>query len=101
MTFLRRNVCLVTFTLAFSGFVGRARAADDLSGKADVAVEAQRQAQKIPGVSLAVCRNGKIVKAAGYGLANVELDVPVRPETILPDWFGGEAVHLHGRDDVG
>jgi CubicO group peptidase (beta-lactamase class C family) len=83
LTFLRRNVCLVTFTLAFSGFVGKARAADDLSAKADVAVEAQRQAQKIPGVSLAVCRNGKIVKAAGYGLANVELDVPARPETIF------------------
>jgi len=53
------------------------------SKQADSAVEAQRQAQKIPGVSLAVCRDGKIVKAAGYGLANVELDVPVRPETIF------------------
>lgn len=57
---------------------------DDVhSAQADAAVEAQRTAQKIPGVSLAVCRDGKLVKATGYGLANVELDVPVTPETIF------------------
>ena len=80
MTFFRRNVCLLMLS-ACCGFP--VRAADDVSAKVDAAVEAQRQAQKIPGVSLAVCRDGKIVKAAGYGLANVELDVPVRPETIF------------------
>ena len=45
-------------------------------------VKAQMEKQKIPGVSVAVCRDGQVVKAAGYGLANVELDVPARPETI-------------------
>jgi CubicO group peptidase (beta-lactamase class C family) len=58
-------------------------AQDDRAAKTDAAVEAQRKAQKIPGVSVAVCRNGKIVTASGYGLANVELDVPVTPETIF------------------
>ena len=41
-----------------------------------------KQAQ-IPGVSLAVMRDGKIVKAAGYGLANVELNVPVTPQSVF------------------
>jgi CubicO group peptidase (beta-lactamase class C family) len=54
-----------------------------LSSQVDAAVEAQRKAQEIPGLSLAVCRNGKVIKASGYGLANVELDVPVTPETIF------------------
>jgi CubicO group peptidase (beta-lactamase class C family) len=54
-----------------------------LSARVDSAVEAQQKAQKIPGVSLAVCRDGKIIKATGYGLANVELDVPMTPETVL------------------
>jgi CubicO group peptidase (beta-lactamase class C family) len=58
-------------------------AQEDRAAKTDAAVEAQRKAQKIPGVSVAVCRNGKIVTASGYGLANVELDVPVTPETIF------------------
>jgi CubicO group peptidase (beta-lactamase class C family) len=50
---------------------------------ADRVVEAERKEQHIPGIALAVCREGKIVKAAGYGLANVELDVPVTAETIF------------------
>jgi CubicO group peptidase (beta-lactamase class C family) len=69
--------------VAVSGMCLRAMAQDAQSAKVDAAVEAQRKAQKIPGVSLAVCRDGKIVKAGGYGLANVELDVPVTPETIF------------------
>jgi CubicO group peptidase (beta-lactamase class C family) len=39
--------------------------------------------QQIPGVSLAVIRNGEIVLARGYGLANVEHQAPVKPETIF------------------
>jgi len=38
--------------------------------------------QHIPGVSIAVVCDGKIIKEAGYGFANVELDVPAKPETI-------------------
>ena len=40
-------------------------------------------AQKIPGVSLAVLREGRIVLLKSYGLANVEHQVPVKPETIF------------------
>ena len=38
--------------------------------------------QQIPGLSLAVVKNGQIVKARGYGVANVELDVPATEHTI-------------------
>ncbi|MGB7435907.1 MAG: serine hydrolase domain-containing protein [Candidatus Acidiferrum sp.] len=63
--------------------VWHARAQDAASETVDRVVEAERKEQRIPGVSLAVCREGKIVKATGYGLANVELNVPVTPETIF------------------
>lgn len=46
-------------------------------------VESLRKAQKIPGLALAVCRDGKVIKAGGYGLANVELGVSVTPQTIF------------------
>jgi CubicO group peptidase (beta-lactamase class C family) len=49
----------------------------------DAFVAAQLREQHIPGVSLGVMRDGAIVKATGYGLANVELDVPVTAETIF------------------
>jgi CubicO group peptidase (beta-lactamase class C family) len=40
-------------------------------------------ARKIPGVSVAVIENGKTVKKASYGLASVELRVPVTNSTLF------------------
>ena len=47
----------------------------------DEYVSMQMQLQHIPGLSLAVVRDGQIVKTKGYGLANLELEVPAKPET--------------------
>src|SRR5262245_47807915 len=46
-------------------------------------VEAYRVRHQIPGLSLVVCRYGQVVEARGFGLASVELDVPVKPETVF------------------
>jgi CubicO group peptidase (beta-lactamase class C family) len=46
-------------------------------------VRAEMQKQRIPGLALLVARNGEIVQAEGFGLANVELQVPVKPETVF------------------
>src|SRR5881628_2957627 len=54
----------------------RADAIDDY-----IKVEMERR--HIPGLALAVARNGKIVKVRGYGLADVEHDVPVTPDTVF------------------
>ncbi len=50
--------------------------------KIDDYVKAEIQRQRIPGASIAVIKDGKVIKAEGYGLANVELNVPARPETV-------------------
>jgi len=50
--------------------------------KVDDYVKAEMQKQRIPGLSLAVVKEGKVIKAEGYGLANVEHNVPARPETV-------------------
>lgn len=55
----------------------------NLPGKVDEYIEAELRAQRIPGLSLAVMTNGQIALAKGYGLANVEHEVPVKPETIF------------------
>jgi CubicO group peptidase (beta-lactamase class C family) len=49
----------------------------------DSYIAAQRQEQHIPGVALAIIRDDRVVKSGGYGLANVELNVPVTPETVF------------------
>lgn len=51
--------------------------------KVDEHVKALMEKQHIPGVALAVIKDGKIVKAEGYGLANIELNVPVRADTVF------------------
>jgi CubicO group peptidase (beta-lactamase class C family) len=58
-------------------------AQDGVSTKIDEFVRTEMQAQQIPGLSLAVIKNGEIVIAKGYGLANVEHQVPAKPETIF------------------
>ena len=35
----------------------------------------------IPGLSLAVLRDGKVIKTSGYGVANIETDTPATAET--------------------
>jgi CubicO group peptidase (beta-lactamase class C family) len=56
---------------------------DEVSAKVDAYVNGEMRAEKIPGLALAIVRDGKSVKEQGYGLANLELDVAVRPETIF------------------
>ena len=46
-------------------------------------VQTEMRKQHIPGAALAVVKNGGLVKTAGYGLANIELNVPVQPDTVF------------------
>jgi CubicO group peptidase (beta-lactamase class C family) len=46
-------------------------------------VKAEMERQHIPGLALLVTRDGKVVRSEGFGLANVEVQVPVKPETIF------------------
>jgi CubicO group peptidase (beta-lactamase class C family) len=57
-------------------FVSRAEDVDDY-------VKAEMNKQHIPGLALVVVKNGHVDKSAAYGLANVELNVPVRTDTIF------------------
>ena len=45
-------------------------------------VAAQMRRKHIPGLSLAVVKDGKLLKAKGYGLANVETNTPAAPDTV-------------------
>ncbi len=51
--------------------------------KVDDYILAEMQRQKIPGLALAVVKDGKVIKAKGYGFANVEHQIPVKPETVF------------------
>ena len=52
------------------------------SNAVDAFVIEQMRQLHIPGLSLVIVRDSKIIKSAGYGLANVELNVKAAPETV-------------------
>lgn len=49
----------------------------------DQYVQAEMQKYHIPGLALLVVHDGKVERAQGYGFSNVELQVPVKPETVF------------------
>lgn len=44
-------------------------------------VEREMRERRIPGLALAIVRNGEVLTQRGYGLASVQNDVPVTPAT--------------------
>ena len=49
----------------------------------DQLVRAEMEKQHIPGLALLVSRDGRPIRSQGYGMSNLELQVPVKPETIF------------------
>ena len=72
-----RIIPFLLLLLLFS-FAGAARA-----DRVDDYVAGQLRERHIPGAAIAVVKNGRITKASGYGLANVELKVPVTSDTVF------------------
>lgn len=58
-------------------------AQEDVAVKVDELVHGEMQAQHIPGLSLGVIKAGKLILARGYGMANLEHQVPVKPESVF------------------
>ncbi len=67
---------LVTFLVSFYASIS----AD--ADKIDDYLGTQMQRLHIPGVSLAIVRDGRVIKAQGYGFANLELKAPATKETV-------------------
>src|SRR6185369_9578495 len=57
--------------------------AQSIDENVDHYIQGEMAKRKIPGLALLVAKDGKIVRAQGYGVSNIELQVPVKPETIF------------------
>ena len=49
----------------------------------DEFIRGQMKQQRIPGLALAIAKEGRSIKSAGYGLANLASNAPVLPETVF------------------
>jgi len=76
---LGNRLVLLVIALCTCSIAAAAQTADAV----DTYVRAEMEKHHIPGLSLLVSRNGQPVRTQGYGLSNVELQVPVKPETIF------------------
>ncbi len=74
------EVATLTFGIIFST---QLMAADKSTDEVAKFVQAEMHRQHIPGLTLLVSQNGKPIRTEGYGLSNVELNVPAKPETIF------------------
>ncbi|HEV8583104.1 MAG TPA: serine hydrolase domain-containing protein [Thermoanaerobaculia bacterium] len=84
---MRSRIHLIRFSLLFTVsilVVGPAGAAEtsDLAARVD-AVFADYAKPGSPGCALAVIKDGSIAYEKGYGLASVELGVPITPKTVF------------------
>ena len=78
---IKRALCTIATIILL--FVPPGLAQNAITARVDDYVKAEMQKEQIPGLSLAVLKAGRIILAKGYGLANVEHQVPVKAETIF------------------
>ena len=72
------------FVVALVWLAPCATAAQDVPvDRIDSYVQGEMTRQQIPGLAIAVVRDGKVALAKGYGLANVEHQVAVKPDTVF------------------
>lgn len=69
-------IFLFLMTSSFTGF------SDEKTDQVD-AIFALWDKSDSPGCSLAIIQDGKIIYKRGYGMANLELDVPISPQSVF------------------
>ena len=71
---MSRPFTFIVFAVLFSPLFARGDRVDDF-------VKAQMEQRRIPGLVLAIVKNGNAIKHDAYGVANLELKAPARKET--------------------
>jgi D-alanyl-D-alanine carboxypeptidase len=79
---MRRVLVAMIFCLYAGTALAQLPASEELGNRVD-AVAKQMLSRHTAGVSVAVARDGRVILARGYGMANVEHSVAVTPETVF------------------
>jgi CubicO group peptidase (beta-lactamase class C family) len=81
----RTGIAWIAVLAGAGPLFGQAASVDDY-------IRESMKKQKIPGLSVAIVRDGEVIKAEGYGLANVELNVPATKDTMYQSGSVGKQV---------
>lgn len=79
------RILALTFLLIAPNFEAKAQQMmdDALSAEIDAYVQKEMEVRQIPGLALAIVRKGNIIKEKGYGLADIQNQVPVKTNTVF------------------
>jgi CubicO group peptidase (beta-lactamase class C family) len=77
---MRRNLKNAVMLLLMFAFSNSILAQTD---SVDVFIKAQMQKRRIPGLQLAIVRDGKIIKTGNYGWSNLQDSIPVSDRTVF------------------
>src|SRR5436190_5940595 len=80
---VQRNCLALTLLLTFFPTVCAGAGEKPSAERVDTYVRSQMDRLRVPGLSLVVVKDGVVVYANDYGLANVELNVPVTSDTVF------------------
>ncbi len=88
-----KSILFLSLTLSAMAFAQPSadRLPDAVTSAIDAYINRSVGTQKIPGVALGVVKDGKLIYAKGYGVANVEHKIPVTPETMFQSGSVGKA----------
>lgn len=79
---MKRSITITVITSALL-FASTGVSGQDRKRRVDAFIREEMAKQHIPGAAVAVLRNGKVELMDGYGLANVELKIPVTPHSMF------------------
>ncbi|MGB2628491.1 MAG: serine hydrolase domain-containing protein [Candidatus Acidiferrum sp.] len=74
---------LASTVLFFTACIKLCSQIPETDAKVDAFIESQMKREHIPGLALGVYLEGKAVRTNGYGIANVEWNVPVQSDTVF------------------
>ncbi len=98
-----RQVTGALLLIASLASIGQAQEAGSDAEGVSAFVQGMMAKRHIPGVSIAVVKDGKVLLAKGYGQANVELDSPATADTVyqlasVTKTFTATAIMMLARD---
>lgn len=76
-------LCFSAFHESTSGQLKPSASETSAGRLVDSFIRRKMETEQIPGVQIAVLRDGKLIKTANYGFSNVELKTPVTSETMF------------------
>ena len=79
---MKLMIPVIALCLASSAVCARSQTAQSNLSSIDEYLQTAMQKSHVPGISVAVVQDGKLILARGYGLANVELSVPATENTV-------------------